>query len=659
MVNEKHIHDDLVAMSYVYDVEFRLLQDYANQKISQEDFLQYVRHKNSDEISQMLGELAILQQKIQQGISGEDPISAAQTLRKDGKQNEAYEKIVPYLEQHQHDQRAKQTFAWIMYDYLKQAEQNAETYAKILKKLNDTVQIDFEREDKYTATLLRQMLWSMRRVADQGELQANRIFEQFRRFVGQSGTFIKNEGALTDKDGPIASRSLIKTLRDKLSESNYFALMDMIGFDWFDDADHLPSHFTDKNGKTVEMQPLLESTLKLHAKKLLKSELREAARDKITAFLPILTSAIKSHPDNEWLPYYRLKLLIKLSDNEQALAEAIEFARHRSREYWVWDLISDLVDEEARFHCLCAGLLCKAKPEMIVKLQEKSVALLAGKGMAEEAKRILDQLLETRRRNNWTISPDLLNLKSSNWYTASQTALNLDRLRPYADQARKILSRTLPYTDAIITHINEAKGVISFAFMEDNLTKSGFLYKSDVDKAFIWAINKPIRLQMTADPQREGLYHAITVADGDAEALRSLIKKFTGTFESVKDFGFIKDSIAEIFVNPTQVREHNLTPFAKVSGTIIKIWDKKKECWGWQLLAIDTVEAANIQDYEQEFTGQITITAKGYGFVDECYVPEDLISSRGIRAHDHVTVKAQKSWNKSKGHWSWRATEIL
>lgn len=102
-----------------------------------------------------------------------------------------------------------------------------------------------------------------------------------------------------------------------------------------------------------------------------------------------------------------------------------------------------------------------------------------------------------------------------------------------------------------------------------------------------------------------------------------------------------------------------MQPLSKVSGSIIKKWDNKKNCWVWQITSIDRVEEPSVSDFEKEISGEIEITMKGFGFIDECFVPEDLIRSRGISEYDFVKAKAQKSWDKSKGHWSWKATEII
>lgn len=665
MYTEKNFNDDLFRICRSQYVKFKLLQDFAYKRISQQDFVNQISlRKNRDEINQVLKEVYRLKQKVQQdeGRLHKDIVSAAQSLRRAGKLQEAFDKVAPYIQQNKNDKKANLTFGWIMYDYLKASEKDSANYTNNLKILNDLVQFDFKRNNnKYVTTLLKSFLWSIRRVVMQGELPANRIFEQFKRFVGNSPSFIEKRmrSVSTNNHDASPSRLLIKDLLSKLNDNNYFSLIDMIGFDWFDVLDYATSSFTVKNGETIKMRPLAEKMLNYHSKKLINSDEHIATRDRIIAFLPKLTSVINRHDEYEWLPYYRIRLLIKLGDSEQAFSEVTEFARDKSRDFWVWDLISDLVDADERFNCLCAGLLCKTKPEMIVRLQEKSIPYLLGREMYEEAKHILDKLIETRTNKGWNISPELQSMKRSNWYIDIKAAPNIYSLQPFADEAKKILYQTLPFTDAFITYINEEKGVINFMFMVGNSTKEGYFYKDSIDKDFGWKIHSPIKIRMIADKKRLNLFHVFTVEKGNEEFATNFVKKFSGTFEKVKGFGFIRDSIAEIFVNPTLVKEKKMQPFSKVTGSIVKKWDKKKNNWGWQITSIDKVEEPSGSDFEKMISGKIEVTMKGFGFIDGCYVPKELIRSWRIREYDLVEAKAQKSWDRNKEQWSWKVFEII
>lgn len=665
MYTEKNFNDDLYLICMNQYVKFDLLKAFAYKRITELEFVNKISSKkDEDEINKVLKEVYNLQQKVQQngGRFDEDPISAARDLRKNGKLQEAINKIVPYIKDNKSDEEAKITFAWIMYDYLKASEQNWINYVNLLKKMNDFIQFDFRINNQYLKILLRSFLFSINKVVVQGELPANRIFEQFKRFVGNSPSFIEKRiyDVSADNNYLSPSRLLIIKMIEKLNDINYFSLIDMIGFYWFDDSDYVTSSFTGENNKKVERtNSLAENILNYHARKLIDSDEHFATREKIMNFLHQLAIVINNHPEYEWLPYYRSKLLIKVGNKKQAFSELTEFARNKSREFWVWDLLSDLLEEDEQLHCICAGLLCKTEAKKIVKLQEKSVKYLLKREMYEESKYILDKLIETRTNEGWKISVEIQSMTNESWYINSKSIQNIDSLQPYADQAQKILYRSLPLTDTFITYINDEKGVINFQYILDNTIKKGYFYKNTIDKDFQLQLYSVIKIQMIADKKYENLFHVFLIEKGNKEFKSNFVKKFCGIFENVKEYGFIRDNIYEIFISSNLVKEKKILPFSMVSGSLIKNWNNKKNSWAWEVISIDNVEKPRLSDYEKEISGRIEITMNGFGFVDECYVPEIIIISRGIEQYDYVKAKAQRSWDKQKSQWGWKVSEII
>lgn len=664
MYTEKNFKDDLYLICKKQYVKLDLLKAFAYKRISELEFVNEISsRKDRDEINQVLKEVYILQQKVQQngGRFDEDPISAARALRKEGKLQEALNKIEPYIQENKSDEEAKITYAWIIYDYLKASEQDLAIYVNYLKKMNEFVQFDFSINNESVEILLKSFLFSIWRVVMQGELPANIIFEQFKRFVGNSLSFIEKRvlDLSADDNYPSPSRLLINELRSRLNDSNYFSLIDMIGFDWFDDFDYVTSSFTGKNGETVENRPLAEIMMNYHAKKLIDSDEEFATREKIMDLLQQIAVVINKHPEYEWLPYYRIKLLIKIGNNKQAFSELTEFARIKSNEFWVWDLLSDLSEEDEQFHCICAGLLCNTKPKNVVKLQEKSIKILLKRDMYEESKYILDKLIETRTNEGWMISVELKSMTEDNWYINCKSIQNIESLQPYANQGKKILYRSLPLTDAFITYINDEKGIINFQYILGNTTKKGYFYKNTIDKDFQLQIYSLIKIQMIADKKHENLFHVYSIEKGNEEYRSNFVKKFCGIFEKIKEFGFIRDCVDEIFVNPNLIKEKKIRPFSMVSGSIIKNWDNKINSWVWQIISIDRVEKPSIKDYEKKISGRIVMPMNSFGFIDNCYVPEDIIRSRGIKENDYVKAKAQNSWDKQKSQWSWKVSEII
>lgn len=596
MYTTRNLNKDLYHICSNYYVKYSLLQDFINRRIDQINFVEQLKTKKDNyEIQQILAELQKISEKIR--LNDErldpDPIDIASKLRKAGRNQEAFNTIVPYLQANIDDKDAIITFGWIMYDYLKGSEENIEIYVNNLGIFNNFVMLPFEKayleifsNDNQLLTLVTNYLWSIRRVVMQGELQANKVFPEFIRFCGNSSQFIEkrwNNNELSP------SRLLLKELLKKLNNTNYFNFMDAIGFDWFSQCDFETSTYTNSNGELSEAKPLVEEMMRLHANKLLSCDEFVATEQRINDFIEILNIQIEKNPTYEWLPYYRTKLLIKVNRKEEALKAITSFARMKSKEYWIWDLISELVNDGEKFNCLCKALLCKAKPELIVKVQEKIIALSIEKKMFTNAKYELDELISTRMKKWGKIPQQLERWKNESWYTETNATTNRDALKEFANKADEILYRTLPFMDIYITYINEEKGVVNFAYFENNFSlKEGYFYTDSIKDERDWLIEETVKVKMVTDSKRPNLFKIHEIAPGNEAFLDNFIQRDFGIVDKGYDnpFAFVDDA----YISPALVKEHGIDDYDEITYIKKKKFNKKRNKWGWMVEKILSVE---------------------------------------------------------------------
>lgn len=610
MYTTKNYNDDLYQICTKYFVKFKLLQDFVYQRIDENRFVQQLKLKKDDsEITEILTELRKLSEKIYQngGKLDPDPIELAKQLRRTGKLQEAFDAILPYLQANNDDENAVITFGWIMYDYLKMSEGNIEKYVNNLAIVNDNVVLCFKSTpfsnfttDDFMKTLVNSILWSIRRVVMRGELFANKVFPQFLKFWGNDAKFIEDRGVYVNNDAS-ASRLLIKEIRRNLNDNNYLIFMDTIGFDWFDKGDFQKTNFTNDKGENVEVRPLAEVVLNFHAKKLLSMDISMATEQKVNLFIDVLNSQIQNNPSFEWLPYYKAKLLAKVKREDEALETVISFARTKSKEFWIWDLISELVDDDEKFNCLCAGLLCKSKPDMIVGIQEKIIPILLEKEMFSNAKFELDGVISTRMKKWGKISRQLEEWKNESWYIEAKSTESRDALKEYSDKAEEILYRTLPFTDIFVTYINKVKGVINFAYLGNSYLsniKEGYFYMDSIKEAHKWKNDEALKVRMFADKKRTNLYKIYKIAPGDETFLSNFIQTGIGYVnkESTNPFAFVDD----VYISPKLVEEHRIQNYDKVYYIKKRRFNKKKNTWGWTVEKISFVEKNEQTEYCDE-----------------------------------------------------------
>ncbi|MFC4801728.1 DUF7017 domain-containing protein [Neobacillus sp. GCM10023253] len=610
MYTTKNFKDDLYQICSKYFVKFNLLQDYAYNRIDRNYFVQQLKLKKEySEITEILSKLDKLFEKIARngGKLDPDPIEEAKQLRKTGKRKEAFIALLPYLQANQDDEDAVITFGWIMYDYLKTSEGNIDNYIHNLVILNNNAVITFDSNpfSSFTAndfkkTLVNSILWSIRRVVMQGEQFANKVFPQLLRFCGNEAKFIENRGFYVN-DETSASRLLIKELQTKLNNTNYLKFMDTIGFGWFDKGDYKKTNFTNDKGENVEVRSLAEDVLNFYAKKLLSLDISMATEQRINSFIDVLNTQIQSNPSFEWLPYYKAKLLMKVNRKDEALETVTAFARMKSKDFWVWDLISELVNDEEKFNCLCAGLLCKSKPDMIVGLQEKIIPILVSKKMFSNAKYELDELISTRMKKWGKISQQLEGWKNESWYIEAKSAESRDDLKKYADKAEEILYRTLPFTSIFVTYINKNRGVINFAYLGDsNLSpiKAGYFYMDSIKEAHHWIADEALKVRMFEDNKKKDLFKIYKVAPGDETFLSNFVQTGVGHVdkEYINPFAFVDDA----FISPKLVEEHKIQNYDKVDYIKKRRFNKNRNEWGWTVEKITSIEKNEQTEYFNE-----------------------------------------------------------
>jgi len=73
--------------------------------------------------------------------------------------------------------------------------------------------------------------------------------------------------------------------------------------------------------------------------------------------LPKLEELIKRHPEYQYPPYYKAKLLLALGNEENALSAFLPFAIQKRNEFWVWELLAEIcsTDKDKQLHVIVKG----------------------------------------------------------------------------------------------------------------------------------------------------------------------------------------------------------------------------------------------------------------------------------------------------------------
>lgn len=305
-------------------------------------------------------------------------------------------------------------------------------------------------------------------------------------------------------------------------------------------------------------------------------------KEKVERFFPLLDKIIESHPEYQYPPYFKAKLLLAMGDQENMLSALLPFARKKRNDFWVWDVLSEAFkeDEQKRLACHCKALTCKTSDDFLINIRQKMAHWFISHTMFNEAKTEIELIIKARSANEWKIPSEIQNWTTQSWYTnAAVKKSNFDFYKQYLSVADNLLYTDIPEEIVVIEFVNADKKISNFIASEK---KFGF-FKYD---RFVDALRVGDTLKVRFDGNgSEGHFKLLTLERHDDESFRhQFIKPISGEIRITegKPFGFIQDS----FVHPALVKRYNLRNQQQVNGRIIKSYNNEKKSWGWKLFEV-------------------------------------------------------------------------
>jgi len=365
--------------------------------------------------------------------------------------------------------------------------------------------------------------------------------------------------------------------------SNYLTFADWWNFDNLRSEDYLKEEFKDK-----KMMSIAEQAYIAYSKKLLEGEAldpfgqqRAIDKEKIQSFLPKLDALIDKHPNYQYPPYFKAKLLLASGSDENVLSAFLPFAKQKRNDFWVWELMAEIFseDKDIQFACYCKALSLKTPEDFLVKLRQTFAKVLIEKRMYNEARTEIQRIIETREKKKWPIPKQIVLWTDQEWYkSATVKKDNQDLYSSHIKQAEEILFQDIPEEIIAVEFVNENKSMLNF--VKDKRKFGFFNYSGNLTKPQIGDL---LKVRFNGDGQ-DGFYKILSAKKADSNVASDAMKDFEGTIKviSPQNFGFIED----IFVEPKIIEESKLTDGQQVKGRAILSFNKKKNEWGWKAIEI-------------------------------------------------------------------------
>lgn len=323
---------------------------------------------------------------------------------------------------------------------------------------------------------------------------------------------------------------------------------------------------------------LAEQVAIAYARKLTEAPI---SREKIEAFLPVLDQLIHDHPEYQYPPYYKGKLLLAIGDNEHVFSAFLPFARKKQTEFWIWDMLAETFPQtDVRYvACLCRALQCRAEPHFLGKVRTKLAVWLLANQYPKEAKTEIDAFISVYQGEGWKLRPEIQSWIKEDWYQQT-TALPDNRAlyQQFQDLADEILFGDVTEEVIVVDFVNRDKGVLYF--VGEKGKHGGLKYGKRLKNIRIG----DLVFARFSEESRDGMYRAYTLQLAPEETASKLKRNFEGlvAIRSGQPFGFVD----QVFVEPDMVQKNNLLDGQALKGVCILSWNKKREAMTWKAISL-------------------------------------------------------------------------
>ena len=370
-----------------------------------------------------------------------------------------------------------------------------------------------------------------------------------------------------------------------LNWSKYIEFSDWWNFENFRPEDFLIEEL--KNGQKI--MSIVEQAYIGYSRRLLMIHPQENEfqdnlyydQEKVKTFINKLDDIIVHHPEMQYPPYYKAKLLLTLGEENNVLSAFLPFARLKTNEFWVWDLLAEIFknDEEKNIACLCRALSCKTPPDFLIKVRLKLTEHCVEKKLFQEAKTEIIEIVKIRSTHGWKIPLNISEWISSKWFLdTKEKDNNTDFYKKHLLLAEELMFHDIPEELAVVEYVNRDRKILNFII---NRQKHGFIKYDKYLKQIEVGDCLLVRLE-NSEPEKP--HRVITIKPTDQKPGEGLMKFFEGVFQKREnqEFGFVEN----IFIDPDIIKKKKLTDGEKLKGQAIISFNKKKNEWGWKLLKL-------------------------------------------------------------------------
>ena len=324
-------------------------------------------------------------------------------LRQTGRLEEALSMAMDEYGSDPSDIWNKRSLFWVLYEYLKQASEKGDVPGVFenLDRINKIEIINLPDEGMARTNLFRCMKLLFRSLTDFRN-DPSEIEQLANRLCNYSWNIVM------PKPSPEYSAFLDAFLQISEKWSGFMEFVEKWNLKNLNEEDYQMRTIF---GTKKTYMSLAETAFIAYSKSLLGNNDQQRMR----LFQPEL-DRLADNPQMPFLGYFNAKMLLAMnSDNADVLTEILPFAKRKINEYWVWQFLSEVFedDEEKHLACLLRATHCRTKEDFLPKIRIKLINYYYDRNDLPRMKHHTEKYIQCRLENGYRISPQIQRIVNS------------------------------------------------------------------------------------------------------------------------------------------------------------------------------------------------------------------------------------------------------
>lgn len=349
--------------------------------------------------------------------------------------------------------------------------------------------------------------------------------------------------------------------------------------EWWNLDNLLPDDFQQfKLNNGLKIMSLAERAYIAYSKTLLKQNDKKKIRD----FLPKIEKLTEDYPDMVYIGYFCGRLMLATgSAKEDALNMVMPFVRKKQSEFWIWQLLSEIYNEDSNIclACLLRAVHCKSQENFLGKVRMKLVSIYLSRKDYRRAKYHIDKIVQCYTQQKWHLTSEIQAWLREPWIK-NTVADNSDGI-DYKQITDAILSDGTNESIAVVTHIDIARKRATLVYGE----KMRVVVK--LQKLNVKVVEASL-LKINWLPTQNNInIISAKLLNPQKFVGNTYIKQIKGSIikHINKPFAFIKGQGINCFIPPMMVQKYNLS--GGEIATVMAVYDfnKKRNEWAWKCVS--------------------------------------------------------------------------